>query len=383
MANTVLSAYALSMINIWTVCLLFVWAFNPLGSQSSFRSLYLQNQVMNLDGRVSYKDYTLKTIEHGALDGDVQWLYYKPEVDAVYSSVLTSLTSGTQYCDSTCADYDNLINRWGGVQAAAAQMAIDPWGSPRVPSLKHVAGYNASDPEKWLAVPWTNSVQNYSSFIGSRIHGINSELTGNVSFLVNASYIELFFLFSVSHQMLKEQSQCANWTCFGHDSRGSVIDWFAANYKSFTTKYNATLDHPPYHEALRDFFSTDQWWHPTTFALDYNTTYGPGPQDKSNTTIFIGSQNACGHCMTSCAARTVYVIAKVFCEYHGIAAQSQCRVDCIRQLPEPPLSPSETIFSPKHVARAIPDRLMTRFPAANGERIGSSSFSETFVDNPI
>ncbi|KAF0324967.1 hypothetical protein GQ607_007860 [Colletotrichum asianum] len=180
MANTVLSAYALSMINIWTVCLLFVWAFNPLGSQSSFRSLYLQNQVMNLDGRVSYKDYTLKTIEHGALD-----------VDAVYSSVLTSLTSGTQYCDSTCADYDNLINRWGGVQAAAAQMAIDPWGSPRVPSLKHVAGYNASDPEKWLAVPWTNSVQNYSSFIGSRIHGINSELTGNVSFLVNASYIEL------------------------------------------------------------------------------------------------------------------------------------------------------------------------------------------------
>ncbi|KAF5490115.1 hypothetical protein CGCS363_v012046 [Colletotrichum siamense] len=372
MANTVLSAYALSMINIWTVCLFFVWAFNPLGSQSSFRSLYLQNQVMNLDERLSYKNYALKTIESSALNGSYNWLINRSAVNAAYSSVLTSATSGTQYCNSTCIGYDNLIARLGGIQAAAAQMAIDPWGSPRVPSLKHVAGFDASNPEKWLDVPWNQSVQNYCSLIGNRVHGIKTELIGNVSFPINASYIDL-------HDVSSEFSAALMFTFLK-----PFIDWFAANYKSFTEKYNATLDHPPYEMALEYFFGDpSRTKRSNTFSLDYNTTYGPGTQGKSNTTIFVGAVSDDRYCMTSCAARTIYVNVEVFCEYHGIAAQSQCRVDRIRQLPEPPLSPLETIFSPKHVARRIPDSLMIRFPPADAEQDRGSSFSETFIENPV
>ncbi|KAF4905625.1 hypothetical protein CGCF415_v008222 [Colletotrichum fructicola] len=375
MANTVLSAYALSMINIRTACLLFVWAFNPLGSQSSFRILYLQNQVTNLEEYVSYKNYTLKTIEHSPLDDESTWLYYGPKVEALYSSVLTSVTSGTQHCDSTCAGYDNLIKRLGGTQAAAVQMTIDPWGNPRVPSLKHVAGYNASNPEKWLAVPWNQSVQNYSSLIGNHPYGIGSDLVGNVSFIINASYIDVYnIVFSLLSRFMLTYFQ-------------ALIDWFSTNYKSFTIKYNATLDHPPYSEALWDFFSADPspWMRRVTLDLDYNTTYGPGTQDKSNTTIFVGAQNDGGSCMTSCAIRTVYVNAKVFCECRGSAAQSQCRVDRIRQLPEPPLSPSETIFSPQHVHRTVPGSLLSWFPAAES-KISSSdlkNFYEVYLSNPV
>ncbi|KAF5488751.1 hypothetical protein CGCF413_v012368 [Colletotrichum fructicola] len=84
-------------------------------------------------------------------------------------------------------------------------MTIDPWGNPRVPSLKHVAGYNASNPEKWLAVPWNQSVQNYSSLIGNHPYGIGSDLVGNVSFIINASYIDVY--------------NCANWICASPDPK--------------------------------------------------------------------------------------------------------------------------------------------------------------------
>ncbi|KAJ0345992.1 hypothetical protein KNSL1_007902 [Colletotrichum chrysophilum] len=193
MANTILSVYTLSIFNLWTVSLVLIWAFNPLGSQASFRSLHLQPQSATATATLGYRNYSVETLGVGALMGASGWSWISPASKIAYSSVLASTTSQTQYCNGTCgANFTDLIARMGGTRAAAEHVAMDPWGNPRIPSLKHAPGYDAARPEEWLAVPWRESVQEYSSLIGNRYHGLRPEFVGNVTFTIEASYMEVY-----------------------------------------------------------------------------------------------------------------------------------------------------------------------------------------------
>ncbi|KAI8313199.1 hypothetical protein K4K61_008564 [Colletotrichum sp. SAR11_59] len=118
MANTVLSAYTLSVFNFLTVFLLAVWTFNPLGSQSSFRSVRLQDQSKLRVGSVHYRSHALESLNDGLLGGKVSWGLGGPAARVAYSSVLTTATSATQHCNGTCSGYDALILRLGGPRAA-------------------------------------------------------------------------------------------------------------------------------------------------------------------------------------------------------------------------------------------------------------------------
>ncbi|KAL3293807.1 hypothetical protein RB213_015879 [Colletotrichum asianum] len=367
MANTVLSAYTLSVFNFLTVFLLAVWTFNPLGSQSSFRSVRLQDQSKLRIGSVHYRSHALESLNDGLLGGKVSWGLGGPAARVAYSSVLTTATSATQHCNGTCSGYDALILRLGGPRAAGKQVAMDPWGSPRIPNLKHVPGYDPSRPEEWLTVPWNKTVQEYSSLIGRRNHGPQPNFSGNASFLITASYTEVFH---------------------------SLERWYAENYKSFAVKYNATLDQSPYKDASYGFFSTDN--RPVDasidrgmFALDFNTTYASDSSGKTipSSRVFIGSignERFCRNCMTTCSVKTVYVDAKVFCDSRSDAAKSQCRVDKVRHMPRPPHPPEHTIFNEEDIP-LIAANTLKRFPTmerGDDESSPAATFSETFIEAP-
>lgn len=166
------------------------------------------------------------------------------------------------------------------------------------------------------------------------------------------------------------------------------VDWFSSNYKKLAVHYNASLDFPPFMNATRNFFydtigSTRTISNVNFFALDFNTTYEDG---QSDTTIIVGTRgyrgakSPCGMCLSSCSAQTVYVTSEVFCDYHGSAAKSQCRVHRIRQMPQPPLPSGETIFSFKRFGSSVAYNALRFFPEVGRTR--GATFSEYFVDNP-
>ncbi|KAK1970952.1 hypothetical protein LY78DRAFT_184471 [Colletotrichum sublineola] len=199
MANTVLSAYTLSLFNTWTILLLIVWTFNPLGSQSSLRSLYLQDRSTFQTGLLSYIGESLSLGPSEA-----------PTPENVYIGALSNAAIGTQYCNGTCDGFEDLIGRLGGRTAAAAQISTDPWGSPKIPRLRYVPGFDSSQPQNWLSVPWKERVLEYSSFIGKRIHGLDPGFIGNVTFTIVTSYIEV-----------TNCSQCGNVN--GSDVSGTAL----------------------------------------------------------------------------------------------------------------------------------------------------------------
>ncbi|KAK2016784.1 hypothetical protein LZ32DRAFT_615036 [Colletotrichum eremochloae] len=243
MANTVLSAYTLSLFNTWTILLLIVWTFNPLGSQSSLRSLYLQDRSMFQTGLLSYIGESLSLGPSEA-----------PTPENVYIGALSNAEIGTQYCN-------------------------DPWGSPKIPRLRYIPGFDSSQPQNWLSVPWKERVLEYSSFIGKRIHGLDPGFIGNVTFTIVTSYIEV-------------------------TSVSSHSAWFSENYKSFTN-YNPELDKPPYSEAVKRIYNFYEVgmddYAPLPLVLDFNATLNK---------VFVGMDPYC--CFTSCMYERVYVDSEIF-----------------------------------------------------------------------
>ncbi|KAI8270934.1 hypothetical protein K4K58_006729 [Colletotrichum sp. SAR11_239] len=407
MANTILSVYTLSIFNLWTVSLVLIWAFNPLGSQASFRSLHLHPQSAAATATLGYRNYSVETLGVGALMGASGWSWISPASKIAYSSVLASTTAQTQYCNGTCgANFTDLIARMGGTRAAAEQVAMDPWGNPRIPSLKHAPGYDAARPEEWLAVPWRESVQEYSSLIGNRYHGLRPEFVGNVTFTIEASYMEVYDCaewlcqddlhnnteVSSSGRTSSSQTRPMFWSSDGTDiSSKAMVAWLAANYKSFATRYNVSLDEPPYNNASFDFFDSNRregsykTSYDYSFSMDYNTTYSSSGPDSANSTIFLGTLGGleCGQCMTSCPVRTVYIEAEIACESRGIAGKSQCAATRIRQMPRPPRPPGVTAFTNRLIGTTVPYYAAQKFPKMGKDTdTRFTTFSEEFVENP-
>ncbi|KAK8009366.1 hypothetical protein PG991_011917 [Apiospora marii] len=122
----------------------------------------------------------------------------KPWNEIAYLTALASMDAPTQSCNGICAGFEDLVGRLGGPGGAAVRAAMDPWGSPRVPKLRRTPGYDQADPERWLAVPWNESVQEYSSLVGARYYNLDPKFVGNVTFAMGDNYIDV-----------------SNWTCVG------------------------------------------------------------------------------------------------------------------------------------------------------------------------
>lgn len=187
MAGSIVSIITWAIATPASLVLILLWAFNPLGSQASFRGIYLTDVVGNGTGKITYYNPSLSLQMNNTM-----WSYgrsrTRPTIRALYSALLYDVVPTIQYVDPNDATYKDTIMKLGGPQPAGVQAAMDPWGNLRIPHLEYSADYDPSDPHRWISVPWQDDVQNFSSLIGARFDGVDRVFTGNTTFNISSSY---------------------------------------------------------------------------------------------------------------------------------------------------------------------------------------------------
>lgn len=188
MAGSWITIFKWSLFRLSSIALVILWAFNPLGSQASFRGAYLTDSLGSGTGRISYYNYNLST-QMALTEFQYTSTRAKPTIRALYSSVLYDVIASTQYVDQSNSTFQDTVMMLGGHQSASIQAATDPWGNLRIPYLELLEGYDSSDSARWIDVPWNNTIQNYVSLVGDRIEGVERNFTGNTTFEINSSYL--------------------------------------------------------------------------------------------------------------------------------------------------------------------------------------------------
>jgi hypothetical protein len=186
MAGSIITIFRWSLLRFTSLTIVFLWAFNPLGSQASFRAASLQDMVQSKSGTITYfKPDLLQQIGMNMLSINIS----KTDITAAYTSAIYDTISRTQHVDNTSDRYIELIETLGGKEAAGIWAATDPWGNVRVPNLEYLDGYDTMTPNQWLEVPWNKSVQNYASLIGDTFfQGIERAVYQNTTFNITSSY---------------------------------------------------------------------------------------------------------------------------------------------------------------------------------------------------
>jgi hypothetical protein len=162
--------------------MILIWAFNPLCSQASFRGAYLRPRTGTSFSQFTYYNATLdmQLALSAFSSGSTRSL---PKIRASYSTAVYDYVSSTQYVDlmneRTMAVLATLVEG----SSAGIQAATDTWGNVRLPGLEDLSGYDASDPQQRLDIPWDKKVLNCTSLLGDRFDGIHRSLIGNTSFM--------------------------------------------------------------------------------------------------------------------------------------------------------------------------------------------------------
>lgn len=189
-ASAVKNIYVLRSFGLYSFVLITLWAFNPLGSQASLRSVYLENQFSHGTSQISFQsnNFTDDISMSGLSDGTM-WELWKSLPQILHGAALFEPVSGAQYSNGSSTNFDNLVSSLGGTEVAASQMTTDIWNNVRIPDILSLAGYNNTTPGEWVKVPVDTEVVNYTSLIGLPARQGNSTLSeGNTTFIVNASY---------------------------------------------------------------------------------------------------------------------------------------------------------------------------------------------------
>jgi hypothetical protein len=105
----------------------------------------------------------------------------------LYSFALFDPTSGTQYSNGS-SGFPGLVKQLGGARTLSSRMTVDNCGNVRIPSLDKLSGYDPEQPFEWVDVRWRESIQNYSSLIGTPFRGVAVESVENTSFVLETSY---------------------------------------------------------------------------------------------------------------------------------------------------------------------------------------------------
>jgi hypothetical protein len=180
MAGTLITFFRWSLVRTSSFFLVLVWAFNPLGSQASFRGVYLRERNGIDEGNVTYFNPDL-------IAGLQSTSTFEPLVRPLYTAVFYDTVSRTQYANHESQTYRDLISSLGGQSAAGIRAAMDPWGNIRIPHLEYMDNYNESDPHRWLQTPWTDRIQHWSGLIGDPLEGVNRRIVGNTTFNITSS----------------------------------------------------------------------------------------------------------------------------------------------------------------------------------------------------
>jgi hypothetical protein len=189
-ASTIKSIYVLRAFGLYTLILIPLWAFNPLGSQASFRSVYLREIFSEGTRPYSFQNSSIDyEIDQSALGSASGWQSSMPMVRSLYGAALFAPDAGAQYSNGSSDGVTDLINRLGGIKIATAQMATDVWNNVRIPEIRTLPDYDPNNVNQWIDVPRDTMVINYTSIIGLPVRQSNQRaFAGNMTFTTNSSY---------------------------------------------------------------------------------------------------------------------------------------------------------------------------------------------------
>jgi len=217
MAGSVCTIFRWSILRMSSAVLILLWAFNPLGSQASFRGVYLRSVTGSSQGNIIFYDARLST--QVSLSRLFSWNGpNRPTLSALYTSSLYDSVSNIQYVDTTSQAARDIVSVIGGKSSAGIQAATDVWGNIRIPHHRYLSNYDPKDRQKWLETPWDKKILNYTSLFGERVKGVNRSFTGNTTFTITSSYqdlhvgLALFIIWAVW-----------NWCCMSNANRIWVV----------------------------------------------------------------------------------------------------------------------------------------------------------------
>ncbi|KAF2728952.1 hypothetical protein EJ04DRAFT_569078 [Polyplosphaeria fusca] len=379
MASSVITMFRWSILRISSVALILLWAFNPLGSQASLRGAYLQSKTGFSQGLIQFFENNLsKQILVSAFSdlnnnpGNVP-----PIVPSLYTSALHDLISGLQYVDLTVSAAAQRVANLGGESSAGIQAATDSWGNIRIPNLKYLTNYDPSHPNDWLNTTWDKKILNYSSLIGDRIEGVNHGFTGNTTFVIPSSYLDI---------------SCSPWFYLNNSNtslnRGGPASSPADKWLSDNTGNNLaitfSLNKDSNHSVFRPI---------TISTIKRNASSDP---DQATATEFVFGQYRSPHLpvtLTRCTPRTMYVDANVTCISKGTLGKASCGVNALRESKQPLASPNQTIFdndlysNDGDVSNSFRDVLLDGTSDESLEMVSTvpyvSSNAEFFLVNPL
>ncbi len=206
MANSIVAIFTWRIFSYSSFVLVVLWAFNPLGSQASFRGIYLTDALGNGVGTITHyhPNLTVQVALSGLGGGSRRT---KPLIRSLYSAALYDVTSNIQYADNENTTFQDRVMSLGGASAAGVQTAMDLWGNVRIPNIDYLSQYDPRQPHEWVSVPWREQPQNYSSLIGDRFDGLDRGFTGNTTFEMTSSYqhlnVSLLPLRRINQQLIR------------------------------------------------------------------------------------------------------------------------------------------------------------------------------------
>ncbi|KAH7073753.1 hypothetical protein BKA63DRAFT_554084 [Paraphoma chrysanthemicola] len=370
MASSVITIFRWSIFELSSVALVLLWAFNPLGSQASFRSAYLQTGTGIAQGNI--------TAYAPSLDTQLELSTFStantrsPLIRALYSATLYDYVSNTQYVDPTNNVTQGIITLLGGPNSAAVQAATDAWGNVRIPNLEYHSEYDNSKPMQWLQTPWETKVLNYSSLLGEPVTGIDRNFTGNTSFTISSSY---------------QSFKCT--------------PWLYLNCSQPTLIINGTL-------LMANTSEADKWLSKNTGRNLWDTIHFKSPgavarrtfsvmlslesankDTPPNATELIFASRGNGYdsnynlSVTKCRARTTYVDAQIVCMSKGSLGKAVCGVTSIRETPNPPMNPAYNVLRMSVPAQNSLTQFTDLLDDNSGGGGGRSSNTEFYLYNPL
>lgn len=182
--------YNLHYFPVWTILLLILWAFSPIGGQAALNSIRLERVLNHSERSLMYFPAPLLnstavsdfTSASGLSDG-------KAIVRLLLGTALSSPSALGLFSNGSSPSFNDTISRFGIAEAVQASQR-DAWGSFRVPVIDLLPGYDANNPHEWVTVP-SEEIVGYESLVGLPVRGLPSNSVGNMSFIVPTMYTKL------------------------------------------------------------------------------------------------------------------------------------------------------------------------------------------------
>ncbi|KAH6954189.1 hypothetical protein DER45DRAFT_525100 [Fusarium avenaceum] len=190
--------FTVQYIRIWTVGIVAVWCFSPLGGQAVVRSMHLEPNTESTEIAAThyFSQVPLKILDDYStnLTGDVNAFALgsrQLSLIAEFRRIVLAAFSGPDisisHANGSSDGFEEALARIGGSPQAARLGRQDIWRNVRIPFMEYLSGYKAEDPTAWTSVP-SDEVVPFSSFIGVPIRGGAFSRVGNSSMELHSRY---------------------------------------------------------------------------------------------------------------------------------------------------------------------------------------------------